>query len=303
MTKDCVVIGGGAAGLSAALVLGRARMQTLVVDAGEQSNLPAHGVGGLLGFDGVSPAQLYATGRDELIRYPSVEVRGGEVVSVIPHEGGFTVGMADGGTEQVRRVLLATGMRYQLPSVPGLDEFWGRSVFHCPFCHGWEVRDQPLGVLAKGERAVHMATLLKRWSNDVVVVSNGPAELSHADRAQLAARGIAIDERLVSRVSGADGQLDAIVFEDGATLNRRGLLVAITLRQRNGLAQALGVTLAPPSPVSAESVAVDAMWQTSVPGVFAAGDTSVSMPQVAAAIASGSGAAASIVRSEMEEGA
>ena len=235
---DCVVIGGGAAGLSAALVLGRARMRTLVVDAGRQSNRAARGIGGLLGFDGVPPAQLYATGRDEVARYPSVEVRDGEVASVTPHEGGFTVALAAGGTEEVRRVLLAGGMRYQIPDVAGLDEYWGGSVFHCPFCHGWEVRDQPLGVLAQGERAVHMAVLVKRWSDDVVVLSDGPAELGDAGRALLAAHGIAIDERPISRVSGADGQLDAVVFEYAATLSRRGLLVASTLHQRGGLARA-----------------------------------------------------------------
>ncbi|MBX7455423.1 NAD(P)/FAD-dependent oxidoreductase [Mycolicibacterium sp. 3033] len=299
---DCVVIGGGAAGLSAALVLGRARMRTLMVDAGEQSNRAAHGIGGLLGFDGVPPAQLYAIGRDELSRYPTVEVRDGEVTSVTPHEGGFTVGLAGGDTEEVRRVLLAGGMRYDTPDVPGLDEFWGKSVFHCPFCHGWEVRDQPLGVLAQGERAVHMAALLSQWSDDIVVVSNGASGLDNADRAQLAARDIAVDERPISRVSGSGGRLDTVVFEDGAALSRRGLLVSTTLSQRSGLARALGVAFAPPGPISEESVAVDAMWQTSVPGVFAAGDVSAQMPQVAAAVASGSAAAASIVRSVVEEG-
>ena len=247
------------------------------------------------------PAQLYARGRDEVTRYPSVEVLDGEVASVIAHEGGFTVGLAGGRAVEVRRVLLATGMRYELPSVTGLDEFWGGSVFHCPFCHGWEMREQPLGVIAQGERAVHMATLLSQWSDDVVVLSNGPAEVSPAGLEQLTARGIGVDERPVSRVSGADGQLDTVVFADGTTLSRRGLLVASTLLQRSGLARALGVAFAPPGPLSEEAIAVDAMWQTSVPGVFAAGDVSVPMPQVAAAVASGSAAAAAIVRSVTEE--
>ncbi|MEW5812665.1 MAG: NAD(P)/FAD-dependent oxidoreductase [Actinomycetota bacterium] len=300
---DCVVIGGGAAGLSAALVLGRARKRTLVVDAGAQSNRAAHGIGGLLGFDGVPPAQLYAAGREELTRYPSVHVRDGEVAAVTPHEGGFTVSLAGGGTEEVRRVLLATGMHYQVPPVAGLEEFWGGSVFHCPFCHGWEMRDQPLAVLAQGERAVHMATLLTGWSDDIVVLTNGAAQLSDTDRAQLAGRDIAVDERVITRVTGSDGQLDAVVFDDGTTLLRRGLLVASTLRQRSQLARALGVAFAPPGPVSEESIAVDALSQTSVPGVFAAGDVSAQMPQVAAAVAGGSAAAASIVRSLMEEDA
>lgn len=297
---DAVVIGGGAAGLSAALVLGRARRRTLLVDAGEQSNRAAHGIGGLLGFDGVPPAQLYARGRDELTRYPSVQVCDDEVVSVAPDEGGFRVALAGGETVNVRRVLLATGMRYEMPAVDGLENYWGGAVFHCPFCHGWEMRDQPLGVMAQGERAVHLASLLCGWSDDIVVLSNGPAELSESQRAQLAGRGITIDERPIARVGGSDGRLDAVVFADGSALPRSGLLVASTLHQRNGLAQALGVAFTPPGPVPAESVAVDALSQTSVPGVFAAGDVSAQTYQVAAALASGAAAGASIVRSLLE---
>jgi thioredoxin reductase len=298
---DCVVIGGGAAGLSAALVLGRARKRTLLVDAGAQSNRAAHGIGGLLGFDGVAPTELYARGRDELAHYPSVEVRDGEVADVAAHEGGFTIGLSDSASEHTRRVLLATGMRYQGPAVPGLDEFWGRSVFHCPFCHGWEVRDQPLAVLAAGERGVHMATLLRGWSGDVVLLTDGPAGLAETDRKHLASAGIPVDEREVARVTGTDGDLDAVVFADGSSLARRGLLVAGTLHQRTGLARALGVAFAAPGPVSVEAISVDAFWRTSVPGVYAAGDVCAQVPQVAAAIAAGSGAAVSMVGSLMEE--
>ncbi|KMO77529.1 pyridine nucleotide-disulfide oxidoreductase [Mycolicibacterium chubuense] len=298
---DGVVIGGGAAGLSAALVLGRARKRTLVVDVGAQSNRAAHGIGGLLGFDGVPPAELYARGRDELARYPSVEVRDDEVADVTAHEGGFTIGLSDGGVERTRRVLLATGMHYRAPEVPGLEKFWGRSVFHCPFCHGWEVRDQPLAVLAAGERGVHMASLLRGWSDDVVLLTNGPAGLADADRNHLAARGIPVDERVVAGVSGSEGCLEEVVFADGTSLARRGLLVAGTLHQRTGLARDLGVAFAPPGPVSAEAIAVDAFWRTSVPGVYAAGDVCAQMPQVAGAIAAGSGAAVAIVGSLMEE--
>ncbi len=298
---DCVVIGGGAAGLSAALVLGRARKRTLVVDAGAQSNRAAHGIGGLLGSDGVPPAELYSRGREELRRYPSVEVRDGEVADVAAHEGGFTIVLSNGTSERTRRVLLATGMRYDGPAVPGLDEFWGRSVFHCPFCHGWEVRDQPLAVLATGERGVHMATLLSGWSADVVLLTDGLAGFGDEERRRLAAAGIPVDEREVARVSGTDGEMDAVVFTDGSSLARRGLLVAGTLHQRTGLARALGVEFAAPGPVSAEAISVDGFWRTSVPGVYAAGDVCAQMPQVAAAVAAGSGAAVSMVGSLMEE--
>ncbi|BBX15973.1 pyridine nucleotide-disulfide oxidoreductase [Mycolicibacterium duvalii] len=299
--SDCVIVGGGAAGLSAALVLGRARRRTLLVDAGAQSNLSAHGIGGLLGFDGVPPAQLYAQGRRELARYPSVTVHHGEVVAATPDEGGFAVTLADGGRARSRLLLLAAGMRYACPDVPGVQELWGTSVFHCPFCHGWEVRDQPLAVLADGEQAVHKALLLQGWSSDVVVLTSGPPRIPDSDRDRLAAAGIRVDDRAVVRAIAEDGTLAAVEFADGDRLPRRGLLVSATLYQRSPLAARLGVRFAGPGPVSAESIDVDPFYRTSVPGVFAAGDVCAQLPQVAAAIAAGSGAAASVVRTLMEE--
>lgn len=294
---DCVIVGGGAAGLSAALVLGRARRHTLIVDAGAQSNLAAPGIGGLLGFDGVPPSEFYARGRRELAAYPSVRVRDGQVVSATS-DGGFTLGLADGSTARARRVLLATGMRYESPAVPGLAELWGRSVFHCPFCHGWEVRDSPLAVLADGDRAVHMATLLRGWSEDVVLLSG---DLTDAHRSRLAEAGVVVDERPVAELVSRDGELSSVVFTDGTSLTRSGLLVATTLHQRSALAVELGVKFAAPAPVSSETIEVDEMCRTSVPGVFAAGDVCAQMPQVAAAVAAGSAAAASIVASYLEE--
>jgi thioredoxin reductase len=272
---DCVIIGGGAAGLSAALVLGRARRRTLLVDAGHQSNLAAHGIGGLLGHDGRSPAELYAMGRREVAAYPSVEVRTGDVVSWERTDGGFILELADGRRESARRVVLATGMDYRRPELPGLTELWGRSVFHCPFCHGWEVRDEPLAVLASGDLAVQKALLLRGWSDDVVLLTDGSSDLAADDRARLAAAGIAIDERRVAELIAYNGELAEIVFADGGRVARRGLLVVAPLYHRSALAEQL----------SAET------------GVFAAGDVSAEMPSVAGAIAAGSQAAAAVVHS------
>ena len=298
---ECLVVGGGAAGLSAALVLGRARRRTLVVDAGRPSNLAAHGIGGLLGHDGRPPVELYELGRKELQRYPSVEVRTGEVLAAHRDDSGFDVELADGTRERVRRVLLAMGMEYRPPDLPGLPDIWGSSVFHCPFCHGWEVRDQPLAVLAQGERAMHMARLLRGWSDDVVLLTNGTGELTAETRDCLRAGEVPVDERPIAQLASADGELEAVVFSDGSRLPRRALLVATTLHQRTGLAAQLGVRFVAPGPVSVEAVEVDALSRTSVPGVFAAGDVCSQMPQVAASIAAGSAAAASMVHSLMEE--
>jgi len=194
-------------------------------------------------------------------------------------------------------VLLATGMAYLPPELPGLAGLWGRSVFHCPFCHGWEVADQPLAVLARGEKAVHLALLLRCWSDDIVVLSNGPADLDGVGRARLADVGIRVDERPVAALDAADGELSAVVFADGGRLPRRGLLVATGMRQRDRLAARLGVEIAAPGPVAQDPVGVDPLCHTSVPGVFAAGDLTGEMPQVAVAIAAGARAAAAVVQS------
>jgi thioredoxin reductase/SAM-dependent methyltransferase len=298
---DCVVVGGGAAGLSAALVLGRARRRTLVVDAGNQSNLPAHGIGGLLGHDGRPVTELYAAGRAELGTYPDVEFRAGEVVTGARDGEGFVLQFADGGDVRTRKVLLATGMDYRMPSLPGLAQLWGSSAFHCPFCHGWEMRDQPLAVLASGERAVHMALLLRGWTDDVVVLTNGPTGLAEADEQRLAAVGVRTDDRTITEFVSEGGELVAVEFSDGVRLARRGVLVASSLHQRSALAAHLGVAVAAPGPVVEDAVVVDQFHRTSVPGVFAAGDLSVQMPQVAAAIATGSLSGAAVVQSLLGE--
>lgn len=289
---DGVIIGGGAAGLSAALVLGRARRRTLVIDAGTPSNAAASAVGGFLGFDGLPPAAMYERGREQLAAYPSVEVRGGEVVGV---GNEFTVDLADGATENTRTVLLATGMDYRAPDVPGLAELWGRSVFHCPFCHGWEMRGAPLAVLSNGDRAVHHALLLRGWTDDVVVLTDGPAELTAEQHGLLSAAGVRVEERKIIEFISRAGALAEVTFDDGDALSREGALVTVTLHQRSGLVDSLGVeTVA--TPLSAASVVVDPFQRTSVPGVFAAGDVGAGMPQVAAAVASGSLAGAAIVQ-------
>ncbi|HWH92986.1 MAG TPA: NAD(P)/FAD-dependent oxidoreductase [Baekduia sp.] len=300
---DCIVVGAGAAGLSAALVLGRARRHTLVIDAGRPSNLASHGIGGLLGHDGRPPAGFYAAGREELARYPSVVVRDGEVVDGRRdgHGHGLVVTLADDTRETARRVLLATGMDYRFPARPGLAERWGRTVFHCPFCHGWEVRDRPLGVLDRGDGGVHRALLLRAWSDDVTLYADGPAELEDAQRAQLEGAGIAVDERPVAGLRGDAPDLTAVALAGGAERACGGLLVPVTLHQRSDLARRLGATTAAVNPLSAEAIVVDAQMSTDVCGLSAAGDASGQMPSVANAIAAGSTAAAMLVGGLMTE--
>jgi thioredoxin reductase len=298
---DVVVVGGGAAGLSAALVLGRARQRTLVVDAGQPSNLPAHGIGGLLGHDQRPPADLYVMGRGELDRYPSVEVRQGTVLRGSHDDDVFVLALDDGSEVRARRVLMATGMDYRRPDLPGVEERWGRSVFHCPFCHGWEVHGRPLGVLDRGASGVHRSLLLRTWSDDVTLFTNGPAELDEQGAASLAAAGVTVDERPVAGLRGPGSDLEALVFADGSEQRCDGLLVPVVLHQRSDLPGQLGAELAEPGMLAADAIVVDPMLRPTVPGLYAAGDLDGEMPAVAKAIASGSLAAASIVRDQVEE--
>jgi thioredoxin reductase len=300
-TWDCIIVGGGAAGLSAALVLGRARQRTLVIDAGNQSNRCAAGVGGLLGHDGRPPAAFYAAGHEELAAYPTVELRSGEVLGGERRDAGFVLDLADGARELAARVLLATGMDYHFPELPGIAERWGRSAFHCPFCHGWEVRDQTLAVLDRGAHGVQRALLLGFWSDDVTLLTDGPAEVEAEDAARLRAARVAVDERPVAGLRGADSALEAVVFADGGERRCSALLVPVTLHQRSALAEQLGASVGDPGPVVVDAVEVDSTFQTSVPGLFAAGDVSAQMPSVANAVAAGSTAAAMIVHGSLAE--
>lgn len=290
-TWECIVIGAGAAGLSAALVLGRARRRVLVIDAGGQSNLTARGVGGLLGHNGRPPADLYAAGRAEVETHPTVRVRDGEVVAAVREGNGFTLDLADGDRVRGARLLLATGMEYRPPALDGIGPRWGRSVFHCPFCHGWEVRERPLGALgAAAERAL----LLRMWSDNITLFTDG-TEPTTDDRARLEEAGIAVVTTPVARLHGEGDALHEVELADGVRRPCEGLLVAATLHQRGPVAAMLGLeTVAGPM---ADALVVDGRQRTGVPGVFAAGDAASQMPSVAAAIAAGSLAAASVVQS------
>jgi thioredoxin reductase len=296
-TWECIVVGGGAAGLSAALVLGRARRRTLVIDEGRPSNSVADGIGGLLGNDRRSPADFYDRGREELAAYPSVELRLGEVVAGDRVDDGFVLELADGSLQTSQRVLLATGMDYRRPTLAGLEERWGHSVFHCPFCHGWEHRNEALAVLDGGCSGAHRALLLRMWSDDVALLTDGPAALEPGDAERLADAGVAVDERLVAGLQGPAPSLTAIGFADGSERPLGGLLVPVTMYQRTSLAEQLGAATQEASAMAADALAVDSRFQTSVPGLFAAGDAATVIPSVANAVASGNTAAATVVQS------
>ncbi len=236
---DVVVVGGGAAGLSAALVLGRSRRSVLVVDAGEPRNAPASSVHNYLGREGTRPAELLEIGREEVGRY-GVEVRRGRVSSAARTPGGFALGLEDGTSLSSRRLMLATGVVDALPAVPGLGPRFGRDVLHCPYCHGWEVADLPLGVVASGPDCVDRALLFRQWSADVVVLLNGQPAPQGADAERLAARGIGVAPGVIARLVVEDDALTGVELAGGEVVARAALVVTTVPTPDTTLLDAVG---------------------------------------------------------------
>ncbi|MEW2611798.1 NAD(P)/FAD-dependent oxidoreductase [Streptomyces sp. NPDC047880] len=288
-----VVVGGGAAGLSAALVLGRARHRTLVVDAGEPRNAPAAHMQGYLTRDGMPPAEFLKAGREEIARY-GVELVRDRVVGV-EKDGDFTVVLAGGRTVRARRLVVATGLRDELPAVAGVAERFGRDVLHCPFCHGWEVRDRPFGVLATSAASVHQALMVSQWSKDVRLFLHTVAEeeLSDEDLRRLAAAGVEVVPGEVAGLVVEGDRLTGVRLADGTTHPRSVLFLAPRAVPQTGLLERLGAELHE-TPFGAYPV-VDPTGLTTVPGVWAAGNAIGFAEQVVHAASGGYRAASAIV--------
>ncbi|CAB3826333.1 NAD(P)/FAD-dependent oxidoreductase [Achromobacter mucicolens] len=284
MHYDVIIIGGSFAGLSAAMQLARARRQVLLVDAARPRNRYAAHAHGFLGQDGVPPQEIVANARAQLARYPTVSFLDGEAIQALAQDGGFAVVMAGG--EQVRgaRLILATGMRDELPPLPGLQARWGQTVLHCPYCHGFEVAGEPLGVLAAHPMSVHQAMLLPDWG-PTTYFTQGQFEPSPEDARHLAARGVHVERTPVVALLGDAPALTGVVLADGREVPVRALFVASRVHMASPLAAQLGCEFdeGPLGPV----IRVDDMKQTTVPGVFAAGDASTPMSNATLASASG----------------
>lgn len=291
---EAIVIGGGAAGLSAALVLGRARRSTLVVDAGEPRNAPAAHMQGYLTRDGMPPAEFLAEGRREIERY-GVDLVRDRAVDVAPDGAGeFDVRLAEGRSVHARRLVVATGLADELPSVPGVAERFGRDVLHCPYCHGWEVRDQAFGVLATTPMSVHQALMVSQWSKDVTLFLHTVAadELSDDDLRRLAAAGVAVVPGEVAGLVVDDDRLTGVGLADGTVHDRTALFVAPRAVPRTGLLERLGAELRE-TPFGSYPV-VDETGRTTVPGVWAAGNAMGFSEQVVNAASGGYRAGAMI---------
>ena len=286
---DVVVVGGGPAGLSAALILGRMRRRVLLVDTESPANAVSNAMHGFLSRDGTPPAEVRRAAREELRTYDSVAYRrlAARAARRLP-AGDFEVDLADGSEVAARRLLLAHGTRYGLPDLEGVAEVWGRHVFHCPYCHGWEVRDRAIAVYGGGDRAVHQALLLASLSDDVVLLTDGDADLPAEQRERLATAGVELVDGRVERIREDGGGL-GIVFAGRAALARHALFIQPKLALASDLAVSLGAAL-----TDVGSVDTDAAGQTSVRGLYAAGDAGSTVQSVAVATGSGARAAYAI---------
>ncbi len=291
-TYDVVVIGGGAAGLNGALLLARSRRSVVVIDAGAPRNAPAAGVHGLLGHDGLPPAELLERGREEVRRYGGHVVTG-DVTTVIRNGSHFVVGLAEGGSPTARRILVTAGLVDELPDIPGLREGWGHDVLHCPYCHGWEVRDQRIGVLANGPRSVHQASLFRQLSDDVTYFTNG-SPLTDNEVEQLAARSVRVVDGRLHSLERADHELRGARLEDGALIDLDAFAVMPHMVARARFLTELGLQLVPHPSGIGEYIPVDATGRTSAPGVWAAGNVTDIAAQVGASAAAAASAAQQI---------
>jgi thioredoxin reductase len=290
MPYDVVIVGGGPAGLSAALALGRARKNVLLCDGGERRNSAAVHLHNFVTRDGTPPLEFRRIGREQLATYPKVEVRDARVESISGARGAFRVALGSDAVD-ARRVLLATGMVDQMLPIEGFRELWGHGIFQCPYCHGWEVQDRAWGYLARAEDASHLlpfALQARGWTRDLVVFTGGGLEVPEEARQKLRAAGIRLETGRIARLVSRDGHMEAVALENGTRVPCEVLYAHPPQRQIE-LVRALGLALEDDG-----YVRIDAKRETSVPGIYAAGDLTTRMQGAMFAAAAGTQAAAMI---------
>ena len=283
---DALIIGGGPAGLSAALQLGRSLRSVLVCDDGEPRNGPADEAHGYLTRDGIPPEELRNLGREEVMAYGG-EFRDTKVIDVSRDNDSFTSTLDCGETVTSRKVVLATGVRDNLPDTDGFEEFWGNGVHHCPYCHGYEVRDEPLGVMVTNQYMVEYAKLIYNLSDDLVVFTDGQDVFDEESRSLFVERGIEIEDEPITALNGSDGELESVSLADGRDVARHALFYPPPMEQHSGLPVQLGLEVNQTGLVDATR-SQRGIGLTSVEGLFIAGDASSGgPPSIASAVADG----------------
>jgi thioredoxin reductase len=290
---DVVVVGGGPAGLSAAIVLGRCRRRVFLCDVGQARNRSSRAVHCLLGHEGTPPSDLLAEGRVELARYRTVTLRANRVTEIAPFGNQFSVVCADGFTLSARKVLLATGLTDEVPRLEGIERLYGRSVHHCPYCDGFEHRDQPLAVYGAGDKGAGLALMMMQWSSDVILCTDGPARFSSSMQARLQQHGITVCSERITKLDGTeDGELQRIHLESGEVLQRAAMFFTTGCRQSSELSALLGCDRDEKGGIITDPVTEE----SSIRGVYVAGDASRDVLLVAVAIAEGAKAGVAINR-------
>lgn len=294
---DVVIVGAGPAGLSAALVLGRARRKVLLCDRGTPRNWAAKEMHSFVTRDGINPSEFRARAHEELSRYPSVTFRKVRVSHADRvSSGGFDITLQARSKVWARKLLLATGVFDVLPPLQGIERFYGTSVFQCPYCDGWEIRDQAVAIYGKRQRGFEMARALTAWTNDIVLCTDGPAGLSRADVTKLERNGIRLRTERIARLRGQKGQLESVVFRDGDELPRSAMFFDTPSHEQSDLAKLLGCEF-----THAGGIKCGEYEATSVPGVFAAGNIIRDVQLVIVAAAEGTRAAFGINRALTRE--
>lgn len=296
-TYDVVVVGAGPAGLSAALILGRCRRSVLICDTGKPRNAASHALHGYLTRDGIAPKEFLALGRRDLENYDTVRLTSiGAAAAGCEADGRFKVTLEDGEVVFSRKLLIATGVIDDIPKIDGIRELYGTSVFHCPYCDGWELRDQPIAIYGRGSRGLGLSLELTAWSRDLVLCTDGPSEIDAAGLARLERNGIAVREERLTSLEGRDGVLERLTFESGEPLPRRAMFFTTGQSLRSELALHLGCELNDKG-----TVATGKYETTHLPGLFVAGDASRAVQWVIVAAAEGAEAAFAINSDLLEE--
>lgn len=293
---DVIIVGGGPAGLSAALILGRACRSAILFDTGEPRNAVSAHMHGFLSREGISPLEFLRMGREDLKPYDSVRITTAEVTAARCLGDAFEVTVTGGARYRSRKLLVATGVSDNVPRVPGLDALYGTSVFHCPFCDAWEFRGQPIAVYGRGGHAHGLALELLGWTHDLVVCTDGPTHMTEEQRAELARHGITIRRDRVQELDGHDGRLEQIIFNSGDSLPRRALFFTTGQHQTSPLARSLGCEFNDKG-----TVRTGRHESTNIRGLFVAGDASRDVQWVVVAAAEGAHAAFAMTQDLLAE--
>jgi len=284
---DVVVIGGSYAGLSAAMALGRSLRKVLIIDNGKPCNRMTPHSHNFLTQDGEKPAVISLKAKEQVLRYPSVKIMNDQATTVLNRSSIFEIATVANVIVTARKLILATGVTDTMPDIKGFEACWGNTVIHCPYCHGYEFRDQATGIMANGDRAIHLAGMVYNLTKKVFILTSGKAEFTEEQLTQLRKNGITIIEEKITEIVHHDGIMETIVFEKGETLALQAMYAALPFVQHSGIPVQLGCEL-----TETGHIKTDQMQRTSVENVFACGDNCIMMRSVAASVASGNMAGA-----------